>query len=60
MRKYQASILDVVLGDAQRLKNTLGATDKTINTRARKTPIVFLFIAVRIDSILPSARYLLA
>jgi Protein of unknown function (DUF1552) len=28
MQKYQASILDVVLGDAQRLKNTLGATDR--------------------------------
>jgi len=26
--KYQASILDVVLGDAQRLKNTLGSTDR--------------------------------
>jgi hypothetical protein len=27
--KYQASILDVVLGDAQRLKNTLGASDRS-------------------------------
>jgi len=26
--KYQASILDIVLSDAQRLKNTLGATDR--------------------------------
>jgi hypothetical protein len=46
--KYQASILDVVLGDAQRLKNTLGATDRVkldeylfairdIETRIQKT-----------------------
>ena len=27
--KYEASILDVVLGDAQRLKNTLGASDQS-------------------------------